>query len=345
MTGTSSLAMFSTPYFFETLFNTAINTLGPYITSSIQPVAYSILAVTFLVGVYEAFFRGGSIRDVGVSLVKYVAAALLIANWQGFFSDVTANGLTAIAHSIDSTQMSDIMKNWATQLYTAYSTSGGSLWSLVSADVTTILLLVVSAIGYICYAVGMMLFSLIYTFWGGILYVIGPMLVALMPSLSVGQYAKTYLSRFVEWAAWPILYAIFGNLLVAINMNSVNTIVSSLSFTDVITNSTSVLYIGLVSILYAFCLLLIPFIAHALIKGEFVGVGGAIMAAGYKAARVMSGDMAGAAADTGRTAPSSTGGGGEGSATPIAAGHGEGAAPVNTQPREAGYPAGYGAAW
>jgi hypothetical protein len=53
-----------------------------------------------------------------------------------------------------------------------------------------------------------------YTFWGAILWGIGPIIIALLPSSWLGRYATAYLSKVGEWLMWPILYAI-GAIMVA----------------------------------------------------------------------------------------------------------------------------------
>ena len=62
------------------------------IDGSVMPIiwfiANSILTVTFLWGVYDAFVRGGDVRSLGITMLKYAAVALVLMNWAAAFRDV-----------------------------------------------------------------------------------------------------------------------------------------------------------------------------------------------------------------------------------------------------------------
>lgn len=340
-------AFLAEPYFFERTFELAKQAADGYIQQGVIPVAYGILAVTLLLGVYESFFRGGSLRDLGITLLRYVGAALIIQYWSTFFTDITTNGCTMIAHSLDQNQISDVWMNWAKQMSDYWQSNGGSIWGFLSADaVGGVVVLLVTIVGYVCYVVAMLLFTLIYAFWGICLYGLGPLLIALMPSQSVGQYAKNYLNKFVEWACWPILYSLFSCIMVAINSQDTASLLGSTNFADTVQNTTAVIYIGIMSILFALSLIIIPWIASSLVKSDFLGVSRAFMTAAMLAARVVgavatggSSEAAGAAADAG-----GVGGGGSGTTSSIAGGGGQGDLPPGststppsaTPPAEAG---------
>jgi hypothetical protein len=59
------------------------------IDGSVMPIiwfiANSILTVTFLWGVYDAFVRGGDVRSLGITMLKYAAVALVLMNWATAF--------------------------------------------------------------------------------------------------------------------------------------------------------------------------------------------------------------------------------------------------------------------
>ncbi|HNF04150.1 MAG TPA: hypothetical protein PL146_02125, partial [Mycobacterium sp.] len=68
-------------FLFEQMFNTAlsgINSAG--LMSTILTVAYGILLASLLFSAYEAWVRGGDVRALGVSAVKYLALGLLFLN-------------------------------------------------------------------------------------------------------------------------------------------------------------------------------------------------------------------------------------------------------------------------
>ena len=60
----------------------------------LQTISYSILAITLLMGVYESFLSGGSVRQLGVTFLKFGVAAAIIGNWNAFMTDVVNVGTT-----------------------------------------------------------------------------------------------------------------------------------------------------------------------------------------------------------------------------------------------------------
>jgi hypothetical protein len=321
-------------FFFENSFNTAIAGLNTSLLTPIQTIAYMILAVTFLLGLYEAFLRQASARDLGLWLLKYVIAAVLIQQWTAFFNDVY-NGFSQIASYIESSYgTGDMLANWNQQIQQWANQPDVSVWSVFSGGqvaAAAVIGFLLSALTFLVYLVAYLLFMVIYDFWGCILWVMGPLLIALMPSASLSGIAKTYARNLAEWACWPVLYAVFGCMTTAINTNTIQSILNTQNFTDVIGNSTNVIFIGILSLLYAICLVLIPFIAHYLIGGDFMGVwsaGSAVirqaMAAQGQAATLFGGGM---------TAMGGAGGGGNGSyGGAPAAGSTNGDSPTSSTP-------------
>ena len=339
-----TLLMFqANPYFFEPTFNTAKQGIQQYL-GAFQGVAYGVLTLTFLVGVYEAFVNGGRVRDLAVTFLKYTVAALMVQYWDQFFTAVTTNGFTQVAHMLDSSFL-DIVSNWWSQLSAYWTQNGVDLWSVLTGTLMGVVSIIVTVIGYACFIVATNIFTWAYSFWGCILYVLGPVMIALMPSTSVGQYAKQYLSKFAEWAAWPILFSVFSTLVVAVNANTTSALLQSLNVVQAGAQLTAMIMISLQSILYALCIVIIPFIAHALIKGEFMGLGGVMMALGIQATRAITALAGGAVAGAASAgATSGIGGGGQGFAPSVAEGAGGGSIfsmpPNNTPDVQAGLPPG-----
>src|SRR5260370_38899275 len=92
----------------------------------------------------------------------------------------------------------------------------------MAGEITGMLLIV----AYILYACAVVIFSFFYTLYGCVLYVLGPLVLALLPIAGVGQLAKTYATNVMIWNAWGILYAIFGSLITAIQFNRVDTVIN-----------------------------------------------------------------------------------------------------------------------
>ena len=64
---------------------TALSGIDGSVMPIIWFVANSILTVTFLWGVYDAFVRGGDVRSLGITMLKYAAVALIFLTWGAAF--------------------------------------------------------------------------------------------------------------------------------------------------------------------------------------------------------------------------------------------------------------------
>jgi uncharacterized membrane protein YgcG len=172
----------------------------------------------------------------------------------------------------------------------------------------------------------MVIFEVIYTCWGLILYAIGPFMIALLPSGATASFSKNYFKSVAEWSAWPILYAIMGLLSV-----KVRTIATSGSQTSTLSGAAAALTVQMQSVIvaavYIIFLILIPFIAHSLIAGSFSQTTMAIRQVVMTAmtmgkAAGASGAAKGAGAASGSGGSGGSAGGGSGSGGAISSGSG-----------------------
>jgi uncharacterized membrane protein YgcG len=117
---------------------------------------------------------------------------------------------------------------------------------------------------------------------------------------------------------WPILYAILGAIMVALNMNTATAILNTNS---TLSQQSQQVYIIATSIALAICLLTIPFTAHTLISGHFALAGGVMVGLVMKTTRLaMSAGRVGASSSAGGSSAgggagvyaASSGGGGSG---------------------------------
>ena len=53
--------------------------------------------------------------------------------------------------------------------------------------------------------IALVVFAFFYTLYGCVLYVLGPLVLALLPMAGVGQLAKRYATNLMIWNAWGIL--------------------------------------------------------------------------------------------------------------------------------------------
>jgi hypothetical protein len=146
-----------------------------------------------------------------------------------------------------------------------------------------------------------------------LLYVLGPLVLALLPMPGAGPLAKSFATNIFIWNGWAILYATFASLITAIQANRVNDLFTFMGFFRGGLDSTM---LGLASIFYALALLLIPFIAKKIVSGDvgtaaFSLVRSAVVAAG---AAVSAGAGFAAGFGASSTAASSGGAGSGGAA-------------------------------
>src|ERR1035438_828358 len=143
--------------------------------------------------------------------------------------------------------------------------------------------------------------------YGAVLYVVGPLVLALYPALGAGQLARTFMVNLLVWNAWGIIYAIISQLLTIMSANSLNSIFTSQSFGGAFQGASEMLLISLSSILLSIMILLIPFIAKRVVSGDvgstMLTVVGVAAAAVQTAIAGWAGMQAGAASGGGDPPP------------------------------------------
>lgn len=112
------------------------------------------------------------------------------------------------------------------------------------------------------------LFSLAYLIVGSALYVLGPLVLGLYPSGTLGEYARAYLKNLVTWGLWPVLYALFSALMVSIHFASVQDILKANSFLGGFLGVPTAFLLGIASAVFAIAILVIPLISHHIINGS-----------------------------------------------------------------------------
>ena len=259
-------------FYFQQLFNTAMNGIDSGgATGSVVQVAQFVLLASLLFGVYEAWARGGDTHYLGATAVRFFAIGLVLINYGTAFRDV--NGMfNGVANFIDTTTAGgvDVFGKWMNDLSTYWNNNNGiqALWGLITGAFSGVLESLLLLVGYIVFPITYAIFSLLYALYGSILYVVGPFVLALYPAFGFGQLARTYLVNLMIFNAWGLLYAIFGALMAAINMNTVNGVLNSGNFVGAFNGVTGSLLLGLASILLSLCIVLIPFLAKRIVEGD-----------------------------------------------------------------------------
>ena len=247
-------------------------------------MAFAILLIGFLVGLYQAALRGGDLQALAVTAIKYLVVAMILSNWTTVFRDVNGS-FTAVADFVsNSSGAGDMFMNWMTQLQQQATTNPNlTFWDMITGDISGTITVGLLLIAYIVYALAIIIFCFFYTLYGTVLYVIGPLVLALIPVSGIGQLGKTYAINLMIWNAWGILYSVFGALITAIHFNQVNNVLGNgfLGFLQGVPDSTM---LGLVSIFYALAIAMVPFIAKGIISGDVGSTGIALVRAAATAA-------------------------------------------------------------
>jgi hypothetical protein len=307
-------------FYFEHLLNTALGAIdGTRVIPTITNMAFAILLIGFLVGLYQAALRRGDLQALAVTAIKYIVVAMILSNWTTVFRDVNGS-FTAVADFVsNSSGAGDMFMNWMTQLQQQATTNPNlTFWDMITGDISGTITVGLLLIAYILYALAIIIFCFFYTLYGTVLYVTGPLVLALIPVSGIGQLGKTYGINLMIWNAWGILYSVFGALITAIHFNQVNNILGNgfLGFLQGVPDSTM---LGLVSIFYALAIAMVPFIAKGIISGDVGSTAVALVRAAAAAAgaalAAVGGFAAGAGAGSAATPAAAGAGAGGGSST------------------------------
>lgn len=255
-------------FYFQQLLNIALSGIDATgILPTVINIAYGILLVGFLIGLYQAVLRGGDVQALGITAIKYLVIALIIANWSSAFREVNSS-FNSVAQFIgNSSGAGDMFLSWMDQIGQQITNSDVSLLDMITGDIAALIGALLIAVAYVVYAIAIIFFCFFYSLYGSVLYVLGPLVLALLPMAGVGQLAKSFATNLMIWNAWGIIYATMGALITAIQMNQVSQIGTG-GFVGFLKGPLSSTILGLVSIFFALSIALIPFIAKRLVSGD-----------------------------------------------------------------------------
>ncbi|SRR6266481_2074908 len=308
-------------FYFEPLLKQVLAGIdGTSILRGVTDIAFSILLIGFLIGLYSAAMRGGDLRALGVTSIKYLVVGIIIANWSSVFRDVNS-AFTSVGHLIaNGSGAGDMFASWLDQLKQQYATTGNqSLLDMITAAPSALINSILILVAYVIYPLAVFLFSFFNSMYGAILYVIGPLVLALLPMTGVGQMGRTFALNLMVWNAWSILYGTFGALMTAIHVNDAQTLLNSQGFVGWLRGLPDSLLLGLVSIVYAICIALIPFIAKRLISGDVGSTAGSLVQAATLALATGAAAAGGLASGLGSGTAAGSGAGGGAGASAAAA--------------------------
>jgi len=281
------------------------------ITSGMQNAAYVVLLIGFLWQVYQSALHGGDVRGLGANLIKYVVTGIVVMNYHAVFTTIN-QGFVNSGNWINSASgTNNLLQNWASDLQTQFNQVGfQKLWDLISAGIAGFLDAILIIVAYLLYPLVIVLFGFFYIMYGSILYIFGPIVIALMPLGATNRLAKSYVEHVFIWNSWPVLYGGFGALLSAVQMGQIGQMLNQNDFLGGLGNVEGSVLIGLASIIYSLAIAVIPFIAKKIVSGDvgstaatLAGAAATALTAGVAA---VEGAAAGAAAAGGGTASSGT---------------------------------------
>jgi hypothetical protein len=253
-------------FYFQQMFETAMNGIdtGPTM-GTITNIANSILLLAALFAVYEAYARGGDARAMGIAAVKFLLLGLVVSNYSMIFRNVNG-AFNQVAQAI---APNDVLSDWFDQVYNYFQGAGGAnFFNLVVSSIVALISLLVQLVAVIAFPLTYAIFTLLYAFYGSVLYVCGPLVLALYPAFGVGQLARSYLVNLLIFQAWGIIYAVFNVLLTLINAQSMAAVFGAGSIGGWFQGASQALLVSLASILFSLLVALIPLLARRVVSGE-----------------------------------------------------------------------------
>ena len=231
-------------FYFQTMFQQVYNGItGSAVLPAVQQIAEAILLLAALFAVYEAYAKGGDARTLALAGVRYLIMGLLITQYPNVFRNVN-NAFANVAQAIAPT---DVWTNFRDQVqgYMSANNGQGAWWNWVVGGVAGAFSLIFQAIAVLVFPISYAIFSFFYSMYGAVLYVVGPLVLALYPALGVGQLARTFMVNLMVWNAWGLIYAIISQLLTIMSANSLNSIFTSQSFGGAFQGASQMLLISL----------------------------------------------------------------------------------------------------
>ena len=254
-------------FFFQSMFQTVYNGItGSNTLTAVTDIAEAILLLTTLFAVYEAYARGGDARSLALVGVRFLFMGLLITQYPNVFIKVN-NAANNLAQQISPT---DVWTNFQAQVANYLQSPSGfsAWWNLVIGGTAATVSLITQAIAVELFPITYALFSFFYSMYGAILYVVGPLVLALYPAFGIGHLARTYMVNLLIWNSWGILYAVLSQLLTLMSAGSLTTILNAQSFGGAFQGASQMLLLSLSAILLSLMIALIPFIAKHVISGD-----------------------------------------------------------------------------
>ena len=257
-------------FYYEQFFRTALSGID---RSQIMPttiqIGQVILLISFLVAVYESYIRGGDVRMLGTAGVKYVTLGLVLSIYGTAFRDVNSMFNAFSDFIANTTNGGDVYQKWMEDLSTVYQQGGYQrLFDLIMGGLAAIIGVLPILVGYIVYPLTYAAFCFFYSFYGAVLYVLGPLVIALLPAFGLGSIGRVYVINLMAFHFWGVIYSVLGALMAAVNLSTVQDVLNAGSFIGGFVGLEQSLLLGIASIFYSLSIAAIPFLASRIVHGE-----------------------------------------------------------------------------
>jgi len=257
-------------FYFEQLFQTALSGIdSANVTSTVLSVASAVLLLSFLYSAYEAFAAGGDVRMLATSGIKYLILGLVFASYGTVFRSVNSMFNSVADFIYNSSGTGDVFSDWLNQLSQYWQANGNSsVWSMVTGAASGIISLVLILASFVIFPFCYLIFTVFYAMYGSVLYVTGPLILALLPTRGLGPLARTYLVNMMTFQAWGLIYAIIQVLMSAVNLNSINSVLNANGVLNSFVGSSQMMLLAMTACLFSLSIALIPFIASRIVRGD-----------------------------------------------------------------------------
>jgi hypothetical protein len=313
-------------FFFQTMFQQVYNGITNSNTlNAVTTIAQGILLLCALFAVYEAYSRGGDVRSLALAGVRFLVMGLVLTQYSTVFIAVN-NAAANLANQISP---NDVFATFRTEVSNWFGSlpAAGNWWKLVTGGAASLVGTIIQVIAVIVFPITMTLFSFFYSMYGAMLYVVGPLVLALYPAFGIGQFARTYMVNLLIWNSWGILYAVMSQLLSLMSAGSLTSIFNAGTFGGAFVGASQMLLLSLSAILLSLMIALIPFLAKRVVSGDvgstmFAALSAAttaLQAVGFGLSAVIGGFAGGGGPDKkdpkDPDGPGGGGGGGQGNRT------------------------------
>ena len=238
-------------FYFEQLLQRGLSGIDQQgITAAVLKIAGIVLVFSLLWSVYEAYSNGGDVRLLGIAAVKYLVIGLVFLNYPSAFRAVNsmfngvADGIYNLSGGLDAVQ------SWLNSLSLAWNSNPNwfsAIWNLVSGGAASIIAGLITLVGYVLLPFTYTLFTLFYALYGSILYVVGPFVLALIPSRGLGQPGRSFFVNMMIFQCWGLLYAILQSLMSALEITDPMQFTGS--FLNAFSGSSQVIVMSIASLL------------------------------------------------------------------------------------------------